>query len=654
MKAYQVTSFTTGEISRMFAGRIDLPQYRSGCKYMINYFPHQTGPAVKRPGTMYGGTAAGKCILVPWIKSETEYLVLEITASKIRYYSYDEDTQKLSLIEDAGSPVETDLTAASWATSDELLKIKYVQTSVTILHDTMYFTCPGHTLRKLVRTSDTSWAFSAASLTDYGGTNAEACEIYATRLILSESPSVATIYGSKTGSFLDFGVSSPVEAADGFEITIEAKENTNILWLAAGDELMFGTPSYVFLVVGKSEVLYADEIYSIAPTPQSSVGCANIQPVRYNEYLVFVQKGGKKLHMIVYDKEDELYSTNDITFFADHITGNGLKQIFMKRNYEPILFGITEGGKLVSMVYSNVTKSIGWSQHDLNGTVEAGCVIQTSGEDVVCLSVLRGSDRHIETITKLDYGNIEDAHYVDAGVVWDGGAAVDITGITAGDEGAETASVVTAASHGFSDDELVRILDVEEDDDINGEVYTVKNSTTDNFDLYSLDGTNKVYVGTACATGTVRKVTNTVSGIDHLDGKEVAGIGDGSVLAEVTVDSGEAVFEEYSNKIHAGLAYTGVVQPNTIADSIHKLKTIKKIYAKFLDGTVFKYGEDLDNLTTETLEEGAPIMGVASGVELSDLNTYFEGDRSTDPEFMIVSDSPLPLTILNIVAEVET
>lgn len=642
---YDITNFSTGEISRKFAGRFDLPQYQSGCKTLLNMFPQQTGGAEKRPGTYYADTAAGQCILIPWIKSETEYLILELSAAKIRYYSFDETTWTASLVLSGGSPVETSLSGASWIAAANLKDIKYVQDSVSTLYDTMYFSCPGFTLRKLVRTSDTSWAFTAATLTAYSGTNADACELFEDRLILAETK---TFYGSKTASHLDFGVSSPVVATDGFSFKVAAKENTKIKWLAASSSLLFGTASAIYHVAGKEDSLDGTTL-AVWPQKQSGIGCNSVQPVMFNNFLVFVQKDGKRIHLIQYSADTEQYETADLTFFADHITGSGIKQIFFQRNPEAVLWAITEDGDLISMTYSAATQTVGWSRHDVDGTVEAGCVIQTSTEDVICLSVLRGTSRLIITSAPRDYGDIEAAHFVDYGVVWDGGAAVTITSITAGD--VSTASVVTATSHGFENDELVRIEGIT-GADIDGEIYTVKDKTTDTFKLYSLDGTNIAYIGTASTGGTASKVTNAVSGLDHLEDEEVVGLGDGSVMAAVTVASGIATFEEYANKIHAGLLFTSQLEPNAISSSV--FKDIKKLFIKFLDSVTFKYGTNSTNLTAYIAKVEAPEMGAAPELVTDDIKAVFDSPVSLSPPILIQSDDPLPLTILCLIAEVET
>lgn len=819
MRRYDVTSFSTGEMSREFSGRLDLPQYRTGCKIMENMFPQQTGGAEKRPGTMYADTAAGKCILIPWIKSETEFLVLELSAAKIRYYAYSETTKKLSLVVSGGSPVETDLSGASWITEAKLEDVKYVQDSVSSVYDTMYFSCPGYTVRKLVRTSDTSWAFSAATLTAYAGTNANACELFEDRLILSENQ---TLYGSKTASHLDFGVSSPVVATDGFSFKVSAKELTTIKWLAASTSLLFGTASAIYHVAGKNDSLDGTTL-AIWPQVQAGIGCNSVQPVMFNNFLIFVQKDSKKIHMIQYSADTEKYETSDLTFFADHITGTGIKQLFFQKNPEPILWGITEDGGLVSMVYSPVTQTVGWSRHDLSGTVEAGCVIQTSTEDIVCLSVLRGDDRLICSMVPRYYADITDAHFVDFGIYINAGSEIDVTSVTAsqyvlgadgqagghvfhidGDtvyeaapvstewtgkqysatneqintspaapwgneigDGADNttalvtwldaqgqtgkaaqlcaalseggysdwfmpskkelekihenlfdsdigdftatwywsssesseyfsygggtivygtaqaifmsnggtgkldmnsttprlravrsytqttrAPVVTAASHGLAADQKIIFSNVEGDNDLNGNTYTVKNEDTNTFELYTADGTQPATVLKPGTGGTITLVQgDTISNLDHLEGEEVQVVADGYVMPSKTVASGDITEIEYARKFHVGLPFTAKLQTNSLSSSV--AKDIKKLYIKFMDSVIFYFGPDEDHLTPIVLQDAPPVMGEAPELISDDIKAYFDSDNLFSPSCMIVSGDPLPLTILCLIAEVE-
>jgi hypothetical protein len=72
-------------------------------------------------------------------------------------------------------------------------------------------------------------------------------------------------------------------------------------------------------------------------------------------------------------------------------------------------------------------------------------------------------------------------------------------------------------------------------------------------------------------------VTNALSGLSHLEGEEIAILGDGSVIASETVASGAVTLDEYANKIHAGLPFQMVVEPMEIAEGQGDVKGLRNM-----------------------------------------------------------------------------
>ena len=50
---YSRSDFSAGEISPRIHGRLELDQYKSGCKSLKNMIPLPTGGVINRPGTEY-------------------------------------------------------------------------------------------------------------------------------------------------------------------------------------------------------------------------------------------------------------------------------------------------------------------------------------------------------------------------------------------------------------------------------------------------------------------------------------------------------------------------------------------------------------------------------------------------------------------------
>ncbi len=89
MVAPAQTSFNAGELSPLLKGRPTLDKYRNGCETLENFIPQIQGPARKRPGTRFVAEvkdSADAARLIPFEYSNTQAYVLEFGDLYIRFY----------------------------------------------------------------------------------------------------------------------------------------------------------------------------------------------------------------------------------------------------------------------------------------------------------------------------------------------------------------------------------------------------------------------------------------------------------------------------------------------------------------------------------------------------------------------------------------
>ena len=89
MVAPAQTSFNAGELSPLLKGRPTLDKYRNGCEVLENFIPQIQGPARKRPGTRFVAEvkdSADATRLIPFEYSTTQAYVLEFGDLYIRFY----------------------------------------------------------------------------------------------------------------------------------------------------------------------------------------------------------------------------------------------------------------------------------------------------------------------------------------------------------------------------------------------------------------------------------------------------------------------------------------------------------------------------------------------------------------------------------------
>lgn len=153
--------------------------------------------------------------------------------------------------------------------------------------------------------------------------------------------------------------------------------------------------------------------------------------------------------------------------------------------------------------------------------------------------------------------------------------------------------------------------------------------------------------------------TNTLSGLDHLDGETISALVDGQVVKGLVVSSGSVTLPINATVIHYGLPYTGIAQlqrkdvvlRNGSTQSF--VKNIKDVSILVDRSAAFKVGTAEDDVypvydPNRLMSFGSPYP-LFSGY----LETAYDGGWDKDSRIMIVQDNPLPLTVLAVAFEVE-
>lgn len=143
-------SFTSGELSPALSARIDLNKYDSGAQLLRNVLVHPSGGISKAPGTIFiaraggaNGTGGGRVRLIPFIFNAAQHYLLEFSAGLVRVVTADG-----VVVNSGGNPVTVTTT---YSVSD-ILALSYVQSA-----DVLYLAHPSHPPRKLMRYGHADW-----------------------------------------------------------------------------------------------------------------------------------------------------------------------------------------------------------------------------------------------------------------------------------------------------------------------------------------------------------------------------------------------------------------------------------------------------------------------------------------------------------------
>ncbi|MHA1462014.1 MAG: hypothetical protein ACTSQ0_02990 [Candidatus Heimdallarchaeota archaeon] len=149
--------------------------------------------------------------------------------------------------------------------------------------------------------------------------------------------------------------------------------------------------------------------------------------------------------------------------------------------------------------------------------------------------------------------------------------------------------------------------------------------------------------------------TNTVSGIDHLEGETIKLLVDGATHPDVTVSGGIFSLQVSGSKIIAGLGYKSLVETMDIeaetqaGSSQGKSKAAFDVTFRLLDTIGLKLGYDEDNLDVIPFRDSADLMGSAPELFTGDKHRKFNKGWDKFLHIVVVNDQPLPCTILAII-----
>lgn len=454
------------------------------------------------------------------------------------------------------------------------------------------------------------------------------------------------IWGSGTGQYEYFMVGPSDADPWSYEFLSERQEK--VQWIAAREVLVVGTTGGETVVLGGQTGITPSAVIA---RRQTTIGSANLQGKLINENIVFVQKGGRKLREYFYQNELQAYRAQDLTYFSDHITGTGLREFGFQSDPDPILWCVRSDGQLAGVTYDKGREIAGWHRQITDGAIESFAVILADGEDEVWAVVRRtvgGSTvRYLEYFAPRSELLQTRKVFVDASVTRDGGAAKIMSAATAANP-----VEVTVAGHGLTNGDAVRITNVEGMTELEGRVFFITSTGANTFTLDNEDGT-----GRAPATaGHVTPVYAQVTGLSHLEGKEVAIAVDGGPHARRTVASGTVTLDAgtYGNVIHVGLPYKARIRTMNILAAAPDAKRgrVNKVRIRFIESTQAKAGANDETLTELIFRQPTTPYGQVAELFTGEKEVETSGRYSSDQRVIIESDQPTPLTVAVILPEI--
>lgn len=513
------------------------------------------------------------------------------------------------------------------------------------------------TVLSTLSSTDSTHRWSEGAWSDYRGWP-ETVEFHEERLIFGGSASYPqTIwFGAIADDVEDYNdFTEGVDDDDAFTYVLPGQNP--IQWLLSQNYIMIGTLGGV----GR----YGSETEPLTPTTPEyrtqakQQGSAYIQAVMAGDAILYVERGGTKVREFVYNLERDRFVAPDMTIIAEHITRDGIVDIAYQSRPDSVLWCVLESGDMATMTYQRDHEVVAWALQTTEGDFESVTVIPGTDEDEVWVVVNRTIDsstvRYIEQFQPRYWGTDQtDCYFVDSGLSFEGGDAVNITDITRADPAVVTVSVwpTDGDATNLGDGDEVMLAGVGGMTEVNDNIYTIDdaNAIALTFSLDDSAGVGDVNsVGFTAYTsgGTAQRFEKNFSGLGHLKGEEVAVFTDGGPHQNLNVTSSTLQISEWSNKVLVGLPYTSIFETlplvfDTQSGSTSSMdKRIINVSIDFYQTLGASYGVDSGNLTAIDFSSDDDPVPVFSGWK----ECSFQYGSFKKATVYIETAQPIPLTI---------
>jgi len=502
------------------------------------------------------------------------------------------------------------------------------------------------------------WAFGSWS--EVNGYPTEV-EFYADRLCFAATDSEPhTLWMSEVGNYNHFIPSRPTVDSDMVSSTINARQVNKIVDLIPLDSLLLLTKGSEWLVTGGVDDVITPS--SIGIKPFSFDGAKNLPSAIVSDSAVYVQERGSQVRDLSVNSAGG-YATSELSVTAAHLLERHelIDMAYQALPYRTVWF-VRDDGMLISLSYLKEHEVVGWGRHDLGdgGLVRRVCCVPGPDEDELYLVVERtvgGVQRfYLEKLSNRLFQSIEDAIFMDSALSYDGRNSSATTMTLTGSGWTVSDSLTLTASAGFFTAENVDsqvVFGYGSDSPLRLKIIGYTSST-----VVTVIPMRDVEVGyQATAQSSWAFAPSTLSSLDHLEGKTLVALVDGSVQRDLTVSAGTVELETPGVVIHAGVGYYSDLETldmvipggQPIRD---RTKSIPKVSLVVQESRGIFAGPDADHLmefvqrNLENYDEPTELLtGLAE--------IYVETEWSKDGRVFIRQSDPLPLTVLTITPEVK-
>lgn len=353
---------------------------------------------------------------------------------------------------------------------------------------------------------------------------------------------VGRIYGSRLGSFFDFSKKAPLLDDGSMQISLTGKTATSVRHLLDFNGLWALTSEGEFFFRGSGGGLITPG--NPNPDQYSANGASELKPVVAGDAALYVQAQGGAVREISFNAASggrDGYNDRDLSAHAKHLL-KGRKIVswsFQKTPHE-IIWMVLDDGKALSLTYVKSEQIVAWCEHDTDGAFEFTASIPEGLEHATYFIVRREingvTKRYLERMATREITDIRDMVFLDCAITIDGRNKNPSHTLTLKDGvnwTAEELLTLESSTAFFGTSDVGGAFQIETKDAAGKRLVIdchVASHTSSTILKVRPDKDIPVALRNVAISTWVRAIRK-VDGLGHLEGKKVAILGDGGVVA---------------------------------------------------------------------------------------------------------------------------
>lgn len=497
------------------------------------------------------------------------------------------------------------------------------------------------------------------------------------RLMLASTTDLTqTVWTSWTGAYGNFNRKGLTKDNQAIVFTMAGREGNEIRHiLEVGGKLIVLTNTGEWVAEGGASGIITPTEINLKQ--HSYNGCSKLFPLIADNTALYVQFNESIVRDLAFQFESDGYRGNDLTTYANHLfDGYSIVDWAYQKTPNSVIWCVRDDGSMVALTYIREQQIFAWHRHDTDGDFENAISFSEQLEDVVYFVVNREIDgvnrRYIERIGTRILGDIEDAVFMDSALTYDGRNTGSTTmTLSGGTTWAYTETLtLTASAATFASTDVGNAVHITGAD---GTVirFSIAGYTSSTVVTGSAQMTVPVAMRSTART-TWALAVDQVTGLWHLEGKDVSVLGDGFVVASpnndayvvLTVTDGTLTLDKPYAVIHVGLPYLSDIETLDIDEANSESMANKRMIVQAVNLQLEKTrglwvgGRPPTDDDTDPLEDLSELKirneeGYESPVDLltGKTDVIIDGGWNSNGRVFIRQVDPVPASVLAISPE---